>query len=293
MPVPGTCPMTDAGSLATARALLLRASAYAIDPLGWRLELAYGLREATRSLVVLAAEIDRPWSPDEAHVRLFLDTGWDDPARQAHFIRYQTDGSNAQDPFRAALFEIRDDVTLGSIETLVGAAYRECDAWLNYMKPGRIGDIATCIVAIGTESEDRAHLLTCIRDGDQPPFSEDDLTLLGALGDELRVPGRIAFADSRHPVAALTPRRRTALEAVLSGLSEAEAAGHLGISTHTFHSHVRDLYEHFAVRSRAELQAMFYGQGRLYPNAFRGFDHRHTRIRRSGAPMARPWRDER
>lgn len=51
----------------------------------------------------------------------------------------------------------------------------------------------------------------------------------------------------------LPPRLRRTLQALLDGDSEKEAAKRMGLSPHTVHEYVRDLYRHFGVRSRAEL----------------------------------------
>jgi DNA-binding CsgD family transcriptional regulator len=54
---------------------------------------------------------------------------------------------------------------------------------------------------------------------------------------------------------ALTPRMRQTLDLLLAGLSEKEAARKLRLSPNTLHVHVRSLYRHYDVNTRAELMA--------------------------------------
>src|SRR5262245_6954027 len=51
----------------------------------------------------------------------------------------------------------------------------------------------------------------------------------------------------------LSSRQRATLDCLLRGMSEKEAALHLGLSPHTVHVYVKALHRAFAVRSRAEL----------------------------------------
>jgi pSer/pThr/pTyr-binding forkhead associated (FHA) protein len=58
----------------------------------------------------------------------------------------------------------------------------------------------------------------------------------------------------------LSVAERRVFDLMLPGLTEKEIAGRLRLSRHTVHSHVRKIYEVFAVRSRAELSALFIKQ---------------------------------
>ena len=53
----------------------------------------------------------------------------------------------------------------------------------------------------------------------------------------------------------LSPRMRDTLQLLLSGDSEKEVAGKLGLSQHTVHIHVKNLYKRLGVCSRGELLA--------------------------------------
>lgn len=267
--------------------MLRKALGYAPDPYGWRHTLLTDLKDATGAIVALSAEVTHQWDPRQAEVRLFLDTGWPEPRQERMFARYQTEGANAVDPFRAALFASRSDVTVGTISRLVGPAYFDSDVYRDYVAATGIGDMLCCVTQVGTG--DLWNIVTCLRRRTDGPFSDADIALFREVGRALRCIIGLDLSDASDPVGALTQRRRAALAAMLNGLSERAAAQALGVSPHTFHSHVRDLYDHFGVNSRAELQALFYGRGRLHESALPGSGPRHNRIRRTGAPMARPW----
>ena len=59
----------------------------------------------------------------------------------------------------------------------------------------------------------------------------------------------------RDTSAALSPRLGQTLTCLLAGHSEKEAAQQLGLSPHTVHVYVKELYRRFGVSSRAELLA--------------------------------------
>src|SRR5438105_4018008 len=56
----------------------------------------------------------------------------------------------------------------------------------------------------------------------------------------------------------LSRRQRNTLSHLLDGDSEKEVAKVMGLSRHTVHVYVKQLYRHYGVRSRAELQSWFY-----------------------------------
>lgn len=55
----------------------------------------------------------------------------------------------------------------------------------------------------------------------------------------------------------LTPAQMKVLACLLEGMIEKEVGVKLGISHHTVHNHVREIYAHLNVRSRGELMARF------------------------------------
>lgn len=91
----------------------------------------------------------------------------------------------------------------------------------------------------------------------EEPFTRREKALFALFHTELAAHFGKALATSTDPIARLTPRRRQVLESLLDGDSEKQLARRLGISAATAHDHVKALYRHFGVGSRAELMAYF------------------------------------
>ncbi len=102
------------------------------------------------------------------------------------------------------------------------------------------------------------HAGLCLAAGESPLTDmqrTDAEALLRCLGPlAARTLSRRAAEHSR---AGLSPREVDVLELALNGDTEAEIARRLHRSPHTIHSHLRSIYKHFSVTSRAELLAHF------------------------------------
>lgn len=103
-----------------------------------------------------------------------------------------------------------------------------CSTALLFRKPGR-GDFDGRDVRI-------AHIVV----SECGPLHRDGLTL-----------------DRVDDVAELTPRQRSVLVLLIDGLSQKQVAYRLGISYHTVGDHIKAIYRHFDVQSRAELLSRF------------------------------------
>jgi DNA-binding CsgD family transcriptional regulator len=69
--------------------------------------------------------------------------------------------------------------------------------------------------------------------------------------------GRSLWLSNQPNVSDLSPRRRDVLDCLLEGDGEKQVALRLRIHPSTVHDHVKRLYHHFGVSSRAELMAYF------------------------------------
>lgn len=74
----------------------------------------------------------------------------------------------------------------------------------------------------------------------------------GKSSDQLQ-----AFLEPPKDDVPLSPRMRQTLELLLAGASEKQVARQLGVSQHTIHVYVKDIYQRFEVSSRAELMSRF------------------------------------
>jgi DNA-binding CsgD family transcriptional regulator len=90
------------------------------------------------------------------------------------------------------------------------------------------------------------------------PFDDEakNLVRLFHLECYRRLGERRNIAAANAKIQSLPRRQREALECLLRGDSEKQAAARLGVSPHTMHNYVKALYTAFGVSSRAELLAL-------------------------------------
>ncbi|MDX2037030.1 MAG: helix-turn-helix transcriptional regulator [Isosphaeraceae bacterium] len=107
---------------------------------------------------------------------------------------------------------------------------------------------------------DRGHISFSVNRawGDRP-FEDRDRRFVRLVCEELfALPETSLVRDVRGPLARLSPRLRDVLLALVEGDGEKQAALRLGISRHTVHDLVKELYRRFDVSSRGELLAAYY-----------------------------------
>lgn len=125
-----------------------------------------------------------------------------------------------------------------------------------YMKA--VGVTDRCVAGIPI-NEDREFYFGFDRMKGDRNFDVDERDIaLGMLPALIPLARRFAMTFSRTPAHPnLTPRERDTLHAMLTGRSEKEAAGELGVTARTFHQYVVAVYRKFGVRSRPELMSLF------------------------------------
>lgn len=89
---------------------------------------------------------------------------------------------------------------------------------------------------------------------DRRRFTEREKCLFSLLHQAI-VPELRRYAAEVRSRRAMPVRRREVLENLLLGESEKRIARRMNLSPHTIHDHVKALYRHFGVSSRAELMA--------------------------------------
>ena len=115
------------------------------------------------------------------------------------------------------------------------------------------GMIARCPTATGP-----TYLVTVMRSVGERPFDSRVGRVVGRLLTELAPHlGRALWLTTQPHVGELTPRRRQVLDGLLDGDSEKQVARRLGLHAATVHDHVKAIYTHFGVTTRAELLALF------------------------------------
>ena len=88
------------------------------------------------------------------------------------------------------------------------------------------------------------------RQGD-PPVDEDERNLVQVFHDHVLA----GLGQPRALPWKLSQREQDTLRCLLDGMSQKEAAAHLGLSAHTVHQYVKSLYRRVGVASRFELFA--------------------------------------
>jgi DNA-binding CsgD family transcriptional regulator len=92
----------------------------------------------------------------------------------------------------------------------------------------------------------------------KPNYSERDRAILHVIFRQVEWLHRHGTnVDAGSKVVQLAPRERQVLLFLLAGDSRKQIAHKLGISEHTVGDYMKKLHKHFAVSSRAELQAYF------------------------------------
>ncbi len=260
-----------------------------LDPDGWRQVLAVGLADLFGCVVAQSGEFRNIYD-DEAEVLHFIDYGWESDEQKAHFVAYQVEGAHRLDPARTILKARRGHLVATSTGALTDfEAYTQSEVYRRYMAPAGLGDNLISITQIPNSDGTRWNMISCMRRAGEPLFRASERRLMRLLAILLRPLIGERLADSTSPLMRLTPRQHQTLRLLLDGLSEAKASAAMGISQQTLHKSVTELYRLFGISSRAQLQAHFAGRGRLTTERERVHDPLRGRVRREGAPMARPW----
>jgi len=101
------------------------------------------------------------------------------------------------------------------------------------------GRVETCEIEVGAS----------IRFGKVLFRVEDEESSIGSMASEM------SSVESIDMDSLLSPAQKRVFDRLLTGLSEKEIAVVMGISHHTVHNHVREIYSRLGVKSRAELMA--------------------------------------
>lgn len=247
------------------------------DVAEWRRHLIAGLCGLTGAQVGLIGEIEysrRAWL-QPLH---FEDVGWSCPADRHRVLdEFMASGLYGRD-LSAERFFGKLPLVSGTVcreQIISDREWRHSVVFNDFIRGGRLdlGLLSRQLIGRG----DRANVVCLYLPYGAAPLPERGRRLvhlaqqeLGPLlGKALAVAGEPGWSD-------LPPRWRQALDCLLDGDSEKQAALRMGISPLTLHEYVQGLYRHFGVCSRGELLAFFlrrYGAARPW----RGSSHPPTR----------------
>lgn len=116
----------------------------------------------------------------------------------------------------------------------------------------------------GTFIDERQVQVGALRTGHRVRFGAVNFRLVAEGDSDYDFESELETSDPRYsgnhippapklPLENLTPAQLRVLELLVKGISEIQVATELGISQHTVHNHVKEIYKAFRVHKRAEL----------------------------------------
>lgn len=192
--------------------------------------------------------------------RIKVVTFLDPPTREAHLAARNHVGHRLEEPGMTTIASVRDSGTFRINRLHHGFvdldAFRKTDYYRAHYVDLGIRDELSVGCPITPEAE---AFYVFNRRGTADLFSEADAELAGFALRGLSWFHRQVFHSHGLLVAQepLTPTQRQVLQLLLSEKTEKEIAAELGQSFHTTHTHVRDIFRKYAVKSRAGLMAVW------------------------------------
>jgi DNA-binding CsgD family transcriptional regulator len=259
-----------AGELAAVR-LVNECRELGDDAGAWQRRLVAGLLELTGGMVAAVG-------PSPPHQRSRLDRlpewvagqtggGWPSPEIRDRWLAWGRDPERIAAHPAVVRFFARPEPTLSlTRRELVDDRPWDRSAFINEhlradgMDEGLVSRSAVPVVGGG-------YTLTVVRAAGERPFGVAAGRLVAHVQRELAPHlGRsllLTVQPNRH---GLSPRLRQALDCLLDGDGEKQVALRLGVHPTTAHDHVKRLYRHFGVCTRAELLAYFLRAAKAKPH---------------------------
>jgi DNA-binding CsgD family transcriptional regulator len=174
------------------------------------------------------------------------------------FDEYLRSGRPA-DPVIEVLAAIPGRITtLSRRDAVADQDWFKSDHYRKIRKPLKLGP--SLYIKINAASIDRQTVVMLLRGEGEPAFTERDAYLVDLCLSEMAWPftPEMSYVDPR--VESLQPRLKKVMKLLLEGDSEKQVAYKLGLSPHTVHEYVKNLYSELEVSSRGELLAQFVGK---------------------------------
>lgn len=217
------------------------------------------LLEGTKSLVdadvyIWSSAVLDPTRPGEVGPTCVIDGGWLSEAQKQQAFEALTDplfGSRMVAPMlrcmaeQHCLTQRREDYVSDEEWNSIGELWRRTGLEHAILMTFPVSKVAFS----GVGFHRAAH---------KSPFSERDKAVVHVI---FRQVGWLHRHGTNEPAGEMTvglsPRQRQVLHRLLEGDGKKQIAARMNISEHTVGDHVKDIFSHFGVHSRGELQAVF------------------------------------
>jgi DNA-binding CsgD family transcriptional regulator len=224
------------------------------DPAAWKPHMLRGLTRLVRGVVAGTGECLRSRRPDQLPFCGFADVGFASDAIRRTYYQYAYGEDFSNDPAMPAWLAVmrRDDPwTARRQDFTPDRVWYASDHAQRVLRPAGVEQYMTSGYPVA--ALDVVHMITISRPWGERRFVGRELAILhlfhtelGRLWDEIPAPADDVLAK-------LPPRLRQTLEALASGDGEKQIAARYGLSRHTVHNHIRELYRRADCGTRGAL----------------------------------------
>jgi DNA-binding CsgD family transcriptional regulator len=227
------------------------------DPAAWARHATEGVSRLAEAQIVLLFELQPPTPESPPANELLADCGWSSGGQRALWERlYKEEKVYAHEAITFTRFLVLPHTFLTrSREQLVDD--REWHSSFEFNELHRALRFGDAMWSARWEEGRRIFGFGMMRPPAEEPFGARQRRLVHLFHDELwRYLGTALVRRPNEPFARLPPRLREVLDCLLEGDGEKQVAARLGLSRHTVHEYVGQLYRRFGVCSRPELLAL-------------------------------------
>lgn len=219
---------------------------------GWLARAADGLRPLVGADVALVTlQPPGPFSRFDTALAQY-DAGWESDRHRSHCLQYIGGEEYLDAPDVRAYWELgRPTLAAPRSRFVTDREWYRSPHYHEHWRPAGVDHYIVAVREGGTGSA--TTLFNMGRAVGRRRYTRREVRFVALFHEEL---GRLIggpLTVGGDPREGLSPRQRQTLVCLLDGDSEKQAAIRLGLSRHTVHQYVKELYRHFGVASRGEL----------------------------------------
>lgn len=228
------------------------------DRAAWMSRAVEGLRESVDAMTAIGVILTHPMVEAIQPGRTFWDLGWPTERDRSAWIGLLKAGRFSQYPTVQRILQNPGRLRVRSRANLVSDRVWRRSAEFNEDRAPLDQD-DTLIGIDWPTAGPAARVFSLNRALNDPPFNDRERRLVRLFLREAHLlSGTVLNHDEAGPIAALSPRLRAVADALAEGDAEKQVALRLGVSRHTVHDYVKDLYRRCGVTSRGELLAYYH-----------------------------------